>query len=252
MKKSNFQIPKLEIVSEFFLIILILFTIAFSFKWSELNNQNESINILISKTSVIQNNSYQKYVNDLWIDEKMTYALFKKTIEEHPYIKAARVSKHFPEKIHVEIIERNPIAYLNTDPMIFLDSEAYILPNQNYNEYINLPILTSINPNKDLYPIGNKVISKNITKCISLLSAIKNQYGSLYENISEIKMSSNENIEIILSDEPTHIYFGNTNINDRIKHLVEFSKLLKPKSLSNFIYLDMRFDNQIIAKERFI
>ena len=224
MKKSNFQLPKLEILSELILIIVILVTIAFSFKWSELNNQNKSMNILISKTSVIQKNSYQKYVDELWIDKKMTYPLFIKALEDHPFIKAARVSKHFPKKIHVEIIERNPIAYLNTDPMIFLDNEGYVLPSENVNKYINLPILTNINPDKNLYPIGDKVISQSIIKCISLLSEINNQYEILYENISEIKMSSNEEIEIILSEEPTHIYFGKTNIDERIKHLVEFSK----------------------------
>ena len=43
---------------------------------------------------------------------------------------------------------------------------------------------------------------------------------------------------------------GFSQIDERIKHLVEFSKLLTSKSLSNFTYLDMRFENQIIAKER--
>ena len=250
MKKSNTRLPKLEIVTELSLIILILVTIAFSFKWSKLNNQNKTMNILVSKTSAIQNNSYQNYVDELWIDKKMTYSLFIKAIDEHPFIKAARVSKHFPKQIRVEIIERNPIAYLNTDPMIFLDNEGYVLPNEHKNKLINLPILTNINPDKSLYPIGNKVISKSIIKCISLLSSINSQYEKLYENISEIKMSSNEEIEIILSDKPTHIHFGKTNINERIKHLVEFSKLLPSESLSNFTYIDMRFENQIIAKER--
>ena len=42
-----------------------------------------------------------------------------------------------------------------------------------------------------------------------LLVEINNQYENLYENISEIRISSDEEVEIILSDEPTHIYFGN-------------------------------------------
>ena len=252
MKKSNLPLPELEPLSEIILIAIIFFTITFSFKWSKLNNQSQTFDVLVSKTNTIQTKSYQKYVDDLWVDEKMTYTLFVKTIEKHPYIKAARVSKHFPEKIYVEIIERNPIAYLKTDPMIFLDSEGYVLPNEINNKYLNLPILTNINPDKNLYPIGDKVVSQNIKKCISLLSTIRSKYVSFYENISEIKISSNNEIEIILSDEPTHIYIGNTKINERIEHLVEFSNLLKPKSLSSFTYLDMRFDNQIIAKERSI
>lgn len=252
MKISNYLIPKTETLIETIFVLLIFATIIFSFKWSELNDQYKSTNILVSKTNVVENRSYQKYLNGLWNDKDITYPMFVKVIEKHPYVKAARVSKHYPNTIHVEIIERNPIAYLKTDPMIFLDNEGFVLPNEEENKHINLPILTNINPDKNLYPVGGKVMSQKVLKCISLLAEINNQYENLYENISEIRISSDEEVEIILSDEPTHIYFGNENIEERIKHLIKFSKLLKPKILSDFKYLDMRFDNQIIAKERSI
>ena len=41
----------------------------------------------------------------------------------HPYVKAARVSHRFPDKIHIEISERTPFARVNNGPdqMIMLD-----------------------------------------------------------------------------------------------------------------------------------
>jgi hypothetical protein len=63
-------------------------------------------------------------------------------------------------------------------------------------------------------------------------------------------MTSTDEMEIILAENPTNIYFGQTQLRTRINNLVQFQKLLKPKRLSDFSYLDMRFENQIIAKER--
>ena len=62
MKKSNFLLNKLELLSEIILIAIILFTIAFSFKWSELNYNNKTFDVLVSKTSTVQTKSYQKYI----------------------------------------------------------------------------------------------------------------------------------------------------------------------------------------------
>jgi cell division septal protein FtsQ len=252
MKRTNFLRFNLKLIAEIGLTLSILIAITLSFKWFKFNNHNKSIDILVSKTNVIENKLYENYLNNLWCGREISYSSFIDSIKMHPYIKAARVSMHYPNKIRVEIIEREPIAYLKTDPMIFLDKEGYVLPSEENIDYINLPILTNVNPDKNLYPIGKKVISEKIAKCISLLSTINNQHKDLYENISEMKMSSKDELEIILSDEPTHIFLGKDNINLRVNQLVEFSKLLKPRKLSHFKYLDMRFQNQIIAKERAI
>ena len=69
--------------------------------------------------------------------ENVNLASVSKIIEEHPYVEAARVSKWYPSKIKIELIEREPIAILNVEPMILLDKNSFVLPNKitksNYN-----------------------------------------------------------------------------------------------------------------------
>ena len=45
-------------------------------------------------------------------------------------LEAARVSKWYPSKIKIELIEREPIAILNIEPMILLDKNSFVLPNK--------------------------------------------------------------------------------------------------------------------------
>ena len=115
-------------------------------------------------------------------------------IEGHPYVKAARVSKHYPCEIRIEIMEREPIAIVNMDPMFLLDESGFVLPNLGNLNNHDLPIMSNFNEDKELYPYGSKAISVKVIECISLLSKLKNQYEGLYNNLSEIKMSSDNEI----------------------------------------------------------
>ena len=250
MKNNNKDILSLDSIVEMSFFLLIILTIFFSFSWSKYNNKDFLSHVIISETKINNRTLYENYFNQILKSNSLSYPNYINSIEEHPYIKTARISRHFPHKILIEIIERDPIVFLNTNPKIFLDEEGYVLPYQDNISKIDLPIMTNVNPNQNLYPNGQKVLSKKVKECVSWLALINKNYKNLYNNISEIKMSSTDEMEIILAENPTNIYFGQKQLHARIKNLVQFQKLLKPKKLSDFSYLDMRFENQIIAKER--
>jgi len=63
-------------------------------------------------------------------------------------------------------------------------------------------------------------------------------------------MTANNEMQLILSEQPTHIYLGVDEIWMRLNTLKNFETKLNHKKLSDFNYLDMRYDNQIIVKSR--
>ena len=69
-----------------------------------------------------------------------------------------------------------------------------------------------------------------------------------YEDVLED--DTDNEIEMILADQPTQIFIGDKNISYRINVLKEFEKELEPKTISGFSYIDIRYDNQVIAKRR--
>ena len=115
-------------------------------------------------------------------------------MESHPYVKAARVSHQYPGTIQIEILERQPIALLKMDPMVMLDAEGVVLPTLNNFGDFNLPVLTNFNPEPELYPAGEKALSIKVRECIDWLSRIQVEYESLYDNLSEMKMTSTNDI----------------------------------------------------------
>lgn len=241
---------RLILISISFLLIITLIKV--SSWWCVKTNNLILKNISISNTKIIENEEFHSLVNGFIGNslEEIRIDSMTKIIEDHPYVEAARVSKWYPSKIKIELIERKPIAVLNISPMVLLDKYGFVLPYKTSKMNFNLPILNNFNSNLDFYPYGNKVLSENVDNCIKWLKQIKINYPSLYQDISEMKMTSEDDINIILSEYPTRIFLGKSDIWTKIEILKKFETELLPKKLSDFSYLDMRYDNQVIAKSR--
>lgn len=240
------------------LLLLSIIVLAYVFllkvaSWWSLQSDNLILEeISISNTKIIETNEFYDLASGFLGKplEDINLANVSKIIEGHPYIEAARVSKWYPSKMKIELIEREPIAILNVEPMILLDKNSYVLPNKAAKANFNLPILNNYNANSNLYPPGCKVLSENVENSVNWLQKIKIEYPSLYSDISEMKMTSDNHMNIILSEYPTRIFLGKDKIWAKIEILKKFETKLSPKKLSDFRYIDMRYNNQVIAKNR--
>ena len=251
-KKKNKNISNLKHLANIVLSLTVfLFIVGASYWWSGLKEET-SIELKFSETTILEIGTYRSLVSEVMQDSTKQDKIreITKKIKDHPYVKVARVSKHYPSQIKIEIMERVPIAIVNKDPMVLLDQSGFVLPDLgNLSNHI-LPVMSNFNSDKEFYPHGKKALSVNIIECISFLSQLKEHYDGLYNNLSEIKMSASNEIELILADQPTHIFLGNQDIDSRINILKEFEKELRPKSISGYSYLDIRYNNQVIAKRR--
>ena len=222
--------------------------------WSRISNNLILEEISISNTKIIEKNEFYDLASGFLGKplEDVDLSNISEIIEGHPYVEAARVSKWYPSKIKIELIEREPIAILNVEPIVFLDKNSFVLPNKVGKSNFNLPILNNFNTDFNLYPSGSKVLSENVENSIRWLQKIKNEYPSLYGDISELKMTSDSHMNIILSEYPTRIFLGKGHIWAKIEVLRKFETELSPKKLSDFKYIDIRYDNQVITKNRII
>lgn len=230
----------------------ILALVGISLWWSDFSLDTRIQQVRFAETTVLNKQIYEATLGDI-IGRKpneLNLRDLSELIESHPYVKAARISHQYPRTLQIEIIERQPIALLQTEPMVMLDSEGFVLPDINNLGNFDLPILTNFNSEMDLYPSGQKALSIKVQECIDWLSKIQTNYITLYDNLSEMKMTSSNEMELVLADQSTEIYLGQDNLWERISVLKLFEKKLSPNRISDFSYLDMRFENQIIAKRR--
>ncbi len=237
-----------------FIVSFIIFIIWVSNFWSEQKSLLSNSNISISGPLVLSSDYYMKYLASFMDDEDIFSSpnFILDILYDHPYVKAARVSHRFPDKIHIEISERTPFARVNNGPdqMIMLDKDSFVIPNIEQIKNYSIPTLSKFNSESELYPIGEQAISVKIKDTIHWLKSLNQKHPDLYHNISEIFLANNDEINLVLAEYPTLIMLGNNNTHYKIDLLKEFEKTIKDKKhIADYSYLDMRYNNQIIAKE---
>lgn len=120
----------------------------------------------------------------------------------------------------------------------------------NVNDRI-IPIMSGFNSARELYPIGNMSISEKVLESVELIDHIIEFYPSIYDNLSEVTLNSNDEFVLILSDYPTKVILGTDHFFEKIKILHAFAESLpKQKGLENYLALDLRYNRQVIAKVR--
>ena len=234
------------------LSIAVIFLSWAAVSWASLTNFMEVKHIKILNHHFISENDYrlivEKYVNNE--SNTIDLELIRNAVESHPFVKGVRVSKQFPQTVQIEIVERNPLAIIRTNTPVLVDGECIILPIVNKEIELYLPSLTKFNSLQSLYTIGEPTKSKNISESVTYIKYIKNTYPELYQNLSEFRLNQHEEFELILEKEPTLVILGKSNIKNRLDILQEFDKILPPsREITNYRYLDFRYENQVIARE---
>ncbi len=241
-------------ISRVFTLTLLLSIFWFSYFWEKEKYSSYKPTVMIEGYSVLDNDYYLKYLESSISNEifKLNSKDIIDKLYQHPYISAARVSYRYPDKLIIEIRERTPFARLNNnlDGTILLDENCFVLPIIEGLDNYSLPILSRFNSDPTLYPIGEKSLSFKIRDTINWLKKLNQKYPDLYQSISEIFLANNDEINLVLTENPTRIMLGNENTHYKIDLIKHFQKTLNnKKEITDFAYLDMRYNNQVIVKE---
>ena len=234
-------------ISSLLLIGVFLFV---SIKWAKFNQMFIVKDVNIEGVNYFDDTMLLEYKNSIKNQNIFFSNLgnYKDSIESLDHIKDCKVSRTFPNKVKIEVYEREPLAIISANDLIILDSEGICLPVE-YCE-ISLPILSNFKTNQELYEKGKKTKSSNVLKSIYVIKYSKDNFYALYDNISEFVFNEDNEYEIILKNGRTKILLGNDNIFTKINYLNAFSNVLpEEKTLESYKYIDLRYKRQIVVDE---
>ena len=248
-KKIGFSMHKIKIL---LLVILLIAPISLSYKWSNYRRIFDTNKITISGNIILDKESYFEIIGEIkdkQISEVSSKKLSKE-LENNPFVKAARVSKQYPNSINIDIVERKPIAIINNKKQFLIDHEAVILPNSNsFIDTTLIPMLSGFNPANDLYPEGDMTFSIKVKEAVKILDFIQLNFIEFFNEISELTINKDDEFEVILTEEPTRVILGKDNIQMKIDILKKFDKALGQRQLTDYRLLDVRYSKQLVARE---
>jgi len=170
---------------------------------------------------------------------------------EYPLIRSAKATRNYPHSLDIYLYDVLPVAYIAIQDIMTLDDKSILLPLPDKGMLYNLPIITGINVDVPASDIGQVIPDETVQMLVNFLKNIRKEHQSLYLDISEISYDR-RGIKLISATHGTTVFLGNED--DALVNSIILEKFISEESDSGIIspyqYIDLRFDRQVIVKER--
>jgi cell division protein FtsQ len=165
-----------------------------------------------------------------------------------PFVKSAVLNRQYPGTLHVELVERVPIAAVNAGQLWYVDEEGTILPYLQAPVRLDLPVISGCGSLQALHP-GERAGNQLLSEAIVLLQTAQAIDSSMYHFLSEVNMNDGKDIILYSTDVGVPIIFGRGDAAKKLVRLQAFwGEFVKTNNAARLRYVDLRFDDQVVVK----
>ncbi len=171
---------------------------------------------------------------------------------EYPLVRSAKVTRNYPDELDIYIRELVPIAYIQMGRVLTVDTQGTLLPLPDNGMLYNLPIITQLDGEFAAAKIGERLESDRVAMLVKYLGEIREHHPGIYLDISEVSFKPEQGIKLISAVNSTPVLMGEwENAREAVHILSAFLQGDKnDQVIDAYEYIDLRFANQIIVKER--
>ncbi|MFQ5629533.1 MAG: cell division protein FtsQ/DivIB [bacterium] len=175
--------------------------------------------------------------------------LIQERLADLPQVQSANITRLFPSNILIHVQERKPVAIIISNGLWGIDREGVLLPQFRANVGLDFPVITRLRL-KEQIP-GTKVDNSKVIALANFLGELQASGPVIYNLISEVTMNESYGVKAITVEKNMPIYFGKKNLLGKSKKLkAAWEYLASENKLEKILYLDLRFDGQVIAKQK--
>jgi cell division protein FtsQ len=164
-------------------------------------------------------------------------------ILSHPFAREVAVRKAFPDKLVVNIEEREPVAMINLDALYYVDEQGAIFKRLTAYDSKNLPILTGFSRG-DL-AAKDPVTIRILKKTIDLLR--HTEAGVLRRNISEVHFDAQDGYTLVTRDFGLQLKIGTMEFPKAMERVEEAMQKLASLGQSKGV-VDLKTEGRIFVR----
>lgn len=167
-------------------------------------------------------------------------------LESMPWVKTASVMRILPDQLRVSIVERKPVAFLQSGSRISLiDAQGIVLhlsPEAMAREHFSFPVITGLDPH-----IPQPMRAQRMQLYLKFLAALDSSGKHISSQISEVDLSDPEDVRATLTTggHDLLLHFGREDFLARYQRYAANIKgwLAQYPALSA---VDLRYNNQVV------
>ena len=172
----------------------------------------------------------------------------RQRVTNHPWIASAVISREIPDRIHIDVVERKPVALVKGRQFYLMDHEGLCFASAVPGEHTGLPIITGFDP--EILAPGCKLPRAFIVLVEDLYR--ESQLRFPWRLISEIRWDTIKGLSIFTVRGGIQIYLGRDNFGLKITRLERVLRYLEEKGLHPQLRgIDLSHGNRIFVRGNF-
>ena len=166
-------------------------------------------------------------------------------VTELPGVKSCTVYREFPNRVYIDVVEREPVAVLLLHSHAFqIDAEGAVIGEMSPLAAYDEPMITL--PASDSIPAAGSTIQRpELSLALELLGAWQHSTLAGQYSMSEIGIRSSEEIVLFVEEWPFELRWGRSPITDQMMRLEELVAQLGELRCDS--YLELRFGPDLIC-----
>ena len=155
----------------------------------------------------------------------------ERALMAHPWIAKAEVSRKWPNNLHLQIQERDPVALVQFgEELLYMDRQGMIFKPLSPGDPHNFPVITGLTPEQFRHPAGD--LPEVVAQAFQLMDVLKTTPPPLnLENISEIHVDLERGFTLYANGVGVALDLGLKDYSEKLQKFAQLWPVLVQKGL---------------------
>ncbi len=206
-----------------------------------INNNRVSSETIISLSGINKNENIFRFVATKAMND----------IKQNAYIEEVKIRRVIPNKIQIEVTEREPkFSIPILGEFAYISTQGYILEIA-HNE-LNLPIIYGLQTAEENITVGNRISEEDLTSLETILKIMNAMNDSgLYDKVTNIDISNKNDYSIYMQEEKKTIHLGDaSNLSNKMLYVVAIIEQEKDNEGDIFANGDLNSNFKVYFREK--
>ncbi len=206
-----------------------------------IDNNRVSSETIISLSGINKNENIFRFVATKAMND----------IKQNAYIEEVKIRRVIPNKIQIEVTEREPkFSIPILGEFAYISTQGYILEIA-HNE-LNLPIIYGLQTAEENITVGNRISEEDLTSLETILKIMNAMNDSgLYDKVTNIDISNKNDYSIYMQEEKKTIHLGDaSNLSNKMLYVVAIIEQEKDNEGDIFANGDLNSNFKVYFREK--
>jgi hypothetical protein len=152
-----------------------------------------------------------------------------------PWVREAHVARHFPDRVQIDLLEREPVAEVELGGLYLLDEQGTVFKRAEPQERLDLPVITGLSRRE--FESQSPEVMERLTTAIGLVRSPL--LGIQPGDLSEIHFDPELGMTLFVGDPPTAVHLGEGRLKEKLwRYRRARAELQRRQLRASALYLD--------------